>query len=547
MTNTERIVRTLLSQRGIEGEENIQEFLSPRPKIAHNPFLLHNMEAGVDLILSEINAGTRICIYGDYDADGITSVCILSTFLKQITDNIFYFIPSRFKDGYGLNNDALDQIKAQGAGLVITVDCGSVSYDEVEHAKSIGLKIMVTDHHTIDNVKADCIVINPKQKECHYPFEGLAGCGVAFKLAQALRMRLDLPKSSLNNCLDFVAIGTIGDVMPLVDENRTMVKYGLIKINQRARTSISALLEGLSMNRVLSENVSFGIVPHINASGRIGDASDAVELLISEDIYRAKEMTHRLKFYNQERKQLQEEAFNNCIAMIPENDNFPLIYREDIHEGIGGIVAGKIKENLNRPCIIVMPTEDGRLKGTGRSVDNIDLFQFLNEFSNLFDTFGGHKGACGFTLKKGNFQPLEDGIHNKINRMYQDNPHIFDVNKAYDMELHISDITLDLYDGIMSMEPFGQGNPLPVFKISNVNLTDIRLLGNEGKHVKFFAIEGNYRLECILFNEAASYMELITCGDSVDLIGTIDVNEWNGRKTIQFKTEDIIKHGGKQK
>lgn len=547
MTNTERIVRTLLSQRGIEGEENIQEFLSPRPKIAHNPFLLHNMDAGVDLILSEINAGTRICIYGDYDADGITSVCILSTFLKQITDNIFYFIPSRFKDGYGLNNDALDQIKAQGAGLVITVDCGSVSYDEVEHAKSIGLKIMVTDHHTIDNVKADCIVINPKQKECHYPFEGLAGCGVAFKLAQALRMRLDLPKSSLNNCLDFVAIGTIGDVMPLVDENRTMVKYGLIKINQRARTSISALLEGLSMNRVLSENVSFGIVPHINASGRIGDASDAVELLISEDIYRAKEMTHRLKFYNQERKQLQEEAFNNCIAMIPENDNFPLIYREDIHEGIGGIVAGKIKENLNRPCIIVMPTEDGRLKGTGRSVDNIDLFQFLNEFSNLFDTFGGHKGACGFTLKKRNFQPLEDGIHNKINRMYQDNPHIFDVNKAYDMELHISDITLDLYDGIMSMEPFGQGNPLPVFKISNVNLTDIRLLGNEGKHVKFFAIEGNYRLECILFNEAASYMELITCGDSVDLIGTIDVNEWNGRKTIQFKTEDIIKHGGKQK
>ncbi len=547
MTNTERIVRTLLSQRGIEGEENIQEFLSPRPKIAHNPFLLHDMEAGVDLILSEINAGTRICIYGDYDADGITSVCILSTFLKQITDNIFYFIPSRFKDGYGLNNDALDQIRAQGAGLVITVDCGSVSYDEVEHAKSIGLKIMVTDHHTIDNVKADCIVINPKQKECHYPFEGLAGCGVAFKLAQALRMRLDLPKSSLNNCLDFVAIGTIGDVMPLVDENRTMVKYGLIKINQRARTSISALLEGLSMNHVLSENVSFGIVPHINASGRIGDASDAVELLISEDVYRAREMTHRLKFYNQERKQLQEEAFNNCIAMIPENENFPLIYREDIHEGIGGIVAGKIKENLNRPCIIVMPTEDGRLKGTGRSVDNIDLFQFLNEFSNLFDTFGGHKGACGFTLKRGNLQPLEDGIHNKINRMYQDNPHIFDVNKAYDMELHISDITLDLYDGIMSMEPFGQGNPLPLFKIPNVNLTDIRLLGNEGKHVKFFAIEGNYRLECILFNEAASYMELITCGDSVDLIGTIDVNEWNGRKTIQFKTEDIIKHGGKQK
>ena len=545
MTNTERIVRTLLSQRGIEGEENIQEFLSPRPKIAHNPFLLHDMEAGVDLILSEINAGTRICIYGDYDADGVTSVCILSTFLKQITDNIFYFIPSRFKDGYGLNNDALDQIKAQGAGLVITVDCGSVSYDEVEHAKSIGLKIMVTDHHTIDNVKADCIVINPKQKECQYPFDGLAGCGVAFKLAQALRMRLDLPKSSLNNCLDFVAIGTIGDVMPLVDENRTMVKYGLIKINQRARTSISALLDGLSMNHVLSENVSFGIVPHINASGRIGDASDAVELLISEDVYRAREMTHKLKSYNQERKQLQEEAFNNCIAMIPENENFPLIYREDIHEGIGGIVAGKIKENLKRPCIIIMPTEDGRLKGTGRSVDNIDLFQFLNEFSNLFDTFGGHKGACGFTLKKENLQPLEDGIHSKINRMYQDNPHIFDVNKAYDMELHISDITLDLYDGIMSMEPFGQGNSLPVFKIPNVNLTDIRLLGNEGKHVKFFAIEGNYRLECILFNEAASYMDLITCGDTVDLIGTIDVNQWNGRKTIQFKTEDIIKHGGK--
>ena len=545
MTNTERIIRALLAKRDIEGEDNIREFLSTRPQIAHDPFLLYNMEAGVDLILSEINAGTRICIYGDYDADGVTSVCILCTFLKQITDDIFYFIPSRFKDGYGLNNEALNQIKAQGAGLVITVDCGSVSYAEVEHAKAIGLKIMVTDHHSVDKVKADCIVINPKQKECNYPFDGLAGCGVAFKLAQALRMRLDLPKSSLNNCLDLVAIGTIGDVMPLVDENRTMVKYGLIKINQRSRTSIAALLEGLSLNRVLSENVSFGIVPHINASGRIGDAQDAVELLIANDIDKAREMTETLKSRNQQRKQLQEEAFNNCISMLPDDVNFALIYHEDIHEGIGGIVAGKIKEKLNRPCIIVMPTEDGRLKGTGRSIDNIDLFQFLNEFSDLFDTFGGHRGACGFTLKRENLQALEDGIYNKINRMYQEDSHIFDINRAYDMELHLSDITLDLYDGIMSMEPFGQGNPFPVFKISNVNLADIRLLGNEGKHVKFFAAGCDSQVECILFNKASEYMDLITCGDSVDIIGTIDVNEWNGRKTIQFKTEDIIKHGGK--
>ena len=252
MRQPEEIIKTLLELRNINGDKEIAEFLSPKPQTAHDPFLLLNMEEGVDLILSEIDKGTKICIYGDYDADGVTSVCILEGFLRQLTDNLTHYIPSRFTDGYGLNKDAIRRIFDDGAGLLITVDCGSVSKDEVAYAMELGMKVVVTDHHTIDSVKADCILINPKQKECNYPYKNLAGCGVAFKLAQAIRIRKNMPKSTLNSFLDFVAIGTIADIVPLKDENRTMVKYGLDIINRKTRMSISKLAEGISLNHVYS-------------------------------------------------------------------------------------------------------------------------------------------------------------------------------------------------------------------------------------------------------------------------------------------------------
>ncbi len=275
----------LLNKRGIRTEEEIKEFLSDKPQKTYDPFLLLNMEAGVDFILSSIEENERICIYGDYDADGITSTSVLMEVLSKLTKNLTYYIPSRFEEGYGLNCEALKKIKANGVDLVITVDCGSVSCAEVEYAKEIGLKILVTDHHTITDKQADCLVINPMQPGCPYPFKHLAGVGVAFKLAQALAAETGLPKSVVNRTLDLVGIGTIGDIVPLVDENRTLAKYGIRAINVSQRLGLVKLMEGVSLDKgaVSSENISYIIVPHLNASGRMENAGIAAGLMMGND------------------------------------------------------------------------------------------------------------------------------------------------------------------------------------------------------------------------------------------------------------------------
>lgn len=540
MRQPKEIVEQLLELRGITGEEQIAEFLSAKPQMAHDPFLLLNMKEGVDLILSEIEKGTKICIYGDYDADGVTSICVLEGFIKKLTDNVTHYIPSRFTDGYGLNIDAIRRIKEDGTGLIITVDCGSVSKDEVAFAKSQGLKIVVTDHHTVDKVKADCILINPKQKECKYPFKELAGCGVAFKLAQAIRIRKNMPRELLNSFLDLVAIGTIADIVPLKDENRTMVKYGLSMINRRTRMSINKLAEGISLNHIYSENVSFGIAPHINAVGRMGSAEEAVRLFMAEDEDTAVSQTEILKESNRLRKEEQNKAYDNCTAMLTGDEDFIVIVRNDIHEGIGGIVAGKIKEQYNRPCIIITPASDGRLKGTGRSIEKIDLHSFLKEYDYIFDTFGGHKGACGFTMGQDKLKDFIELTESKIKRMKMENPDIFKIDRRFDMEIVPEEVSLELYDSIKSMEPFGNENEQPKFAITNIMLTNCRKLGSEGQHLKCSIIDRNGRsIDCIIFNRADEFMEVIDSGEPLSVIATVGANTWNGATNVQLRLEDI--------
>ncbi|MEG0663283.1 MAG: single-stranded-DNA-specific exonuclease RecJ, partial [Anaerovoracaceae bacterium] len=422
------IVAQLLQHRGISSQEEILEFLSPKPKKTYNPFLLLNLEAGVDLILETISLGEKICIYGDYDTDGITSICILKSMLTHLTDNIQHYIPSRFTEGYGLNNDAIKKIKDAGVSLIVTVDCGSVSYEEVEYAKSLGLKILVTDHHSIDQVQADCLLINPKQKECTYPFPNLAGCGVAFKLAQGLQQKTNLPKSALNDLLDLVAIGTIGDIVPLVDENRTLVKYGLNRLNQGGRLSLATLAKEISlpMGQIGSEQVAFGIVPHLNAAGRIADANLGVEFLMETNPEKAFSRAHQLMEYNTRRKTVQEETYQYCYARILEEYsqcNFPIIKAEDAHEGITGIVAGKIKENIEKPIAIVTPSGEF-LKGTGRSIANVNLYELIKKYEALFERFGGHSGACGFLIKEENLELLRAGVHADFEERKKEDPNL---------------------------------------------------------------------------------------------------------------------------
>lgn len=533
----------LLNKRGITAEAEIEEFLSDKPQKTYDPFLLRNMEAGVDLILSAIEDDEKICIYGDYDADGITSTAVLMEVLSHLTDRLTYYIPSRFDEGYGLNCGALDKIKADGADLVVTVDCGSVSCVEVEHAKKIGLKILVTDHHTMTDKAADCLIINPMQKGCDYPFKHLAGVGVAFKLAQALAAETGLPKSVVNRTLDLVGVGTIGDIVPLTDENRTLAKYGIRSVNLTQRPGLSKLIEaaGLQRGRIGSENISFIIVPHLNASGRMKQARIAASLMMESDEAAAEKGVETLISCNEERKRIQNETFELCRQIAEDRyreDPFLVIDLEDAHEGITGIVAGKLKETFHKPAVIVTPTADGCFKGTGRGIPGINLYHLLKENENLFERFGGHAAACGFTMKKEYLRTLRENLNQSMKRLLSKNPSLLDGKEKPDLILVAEDVNFELVEELAKLAPFGCENPQPVVRFS-VRPTALRRMGNKGQYTKFTGILDNGKeISAVIFKNASAYDEMLKKGQRIDVTGTLDSQSWNGRRYLQITVLD---------
>ena len=543
----------LLHKRGIQEQEDIVEFLSPSPRRTYDPFLLKNMEEGVSLILEEAVKGSRICIYGDYDADGITSTTLMLSVLRYITDpgQVDYYIPSRFEEGYGLNMDAIQQIAERGVDLIITVDCGSVSYDEVEYAKQLGMKVLVTDHHNVTDTIADCLVINPKQPGCPYPFKSLAGCGVAFKVAQAIQQRADLPKSVINEVLDLVAIGTVGDIMPLVDENRTIVKFGLRILNRCQRRGLARLIDAVSLTpgKITSENISYVIVPHLNASGRIEDASMAVELLRCaeepEDAAASDALDEKvatLVNQNIQRKKLQQDTFRSCVENLQEVKDFILIRSEDAHEGIAGIVAGKLKETYYRPAVLVTPSGEEKkyLKGTGRSIAGVNLYDLLKKNEHLFEKFGGHAGACGFLMPEEYLPELEQSLLDSMEEIKQENPDIFCRQYDIDLNMEVEELTVDFARELEMLAPFGNSNPKPLFQLSNVTLDDIRYMGDAEQHMRFFAwSHSGRRIQCVLFNDAQRYGLAVHARRPVELVGTLECQVWQGQERIQFLVDEI--------
>jgi len=548
----ERINETiikLLQKRGITSAEEMEEFLSDKPQRTHDAALLEDIEAGAELILAEAAKGSRICIYGDYDADGITSTSLMMSILGHITDKekLGYYIPSRFEEGYGLNMEAVKSIADSGFDMIITVDCGSVSADEVAYAQEIGMKILVTDHHNITDKMAGCLLINPKRPDSKYPFRELSGCGVAFKMAQVIQQKAGLPKSVLTEVLDLVAIGTVGDIMPLVDENRTMVKFGLKIINMGKRPGLRRLAEGagLKVGSITSENLGYVIVPHLNASGRIEDASHAVRLLTAEEgDPEIDEIVDDLLFKNQERRRLQNETYKHCSEGLDRDnpEDFILIQSRDAHEGIAGIVAGKIKDTFYRPSVILTPTgADGQLlKGTGRSIDGVNLYELLKAHEELFEKFGGHAGACGFTMKAENFDALKGGLLEAMAGLVSQNPDIFVRKYPVDMDLDFGDITVPFADQLQMLAPFGNGNPKPLFRLVNVTIDDVRYMGSDNQHMRFTAWDREGRsVQCVLFNKAADYGLSVYARRPVELIGSLESQVWQGTKRLQFMTEKI--------
>lgn len=542
------VILQILEARGI-GENEREEFFSPSPKLVHDPFLLTNMAAGVDLLINAIDSGKRIVIYGDYDVDGITSTSLLMKVLGSLTDNVTYYIPSRLDEGYGLHKESIDKIHEDGGELIVTVDCGSVSQKETEYAHSVGIETLVTDHHNMSGRMAEGLIINPRMAEDGYPFKGLAGVGVAYKLALALSRKKPVPKEIMSEILELVAVGTIADIMPLLDENRTIVKFGLKFMHLGCRNKgLRRLIDlsGLDYRKMRANDISYGIAPKINAAGRLGDAALGVKLFLAVDPDEIELYCNELIKVNQDRKKLQDDAYNTGKALIDEEltkGNFVVLEINDSHEGVLGIVAGKIREDVNRPVVVISKNGD-HYKGTGRSIPTVDLFKMLDKYSDAFISFGGHRAACGFTIPIDRIESLKRELNMDINELYENEKSIFDLEYSYDADLEAQDIDLNLARAIESLEPCGKGNELPVVLIKNAKVSGWRYLKGDNKYAKFKVVSEDGRgFDCLLFRDAQKAYEMIESGEGVDILGNIEINRWRDSETPQMIVQNVLLTG----
>lgn len=536
----DKILLEILKNRGIN-ENEIDEFLSEKPQKTYSPFLLLNMREGVDLILSAIDKNEKICIYGDYDADGITSISILMSILKKLTENVMFFIPNRFDDGYGLNKKSIKQLHDDGVDLIVTVDCGITAISETEYCKELGMNILITDHHSADGEIPSCIVINPKQNGCEYPFKDLAGCGVAFKLAQAIQQSTKLKKTDIAEILDIAAIGTVGDIVPLLDENRTIVKYGLSSVNKNKRVGIASLVEKMGgKERIDSQSIAFGIVPHLNAAGRMKSAMIGVDLFTASKKSDANIIADKLIELNACRRREQEKLFEICKAEFEKKyleKRFPFIILNEAHEGVTGIVAGKLKDYAKRPIAILTKEKNSiDLKGTARSLEKIDIYRILSKYKGLFEKFGGHKGACGFTISLKNYESLVENIEKDMRLLADED---FNEEIEYDCILKEDDVTMQLAKNIRLLAPFGFKNSEPLFKIKDCLIENLFFMGKEDEHIKLRLQVGNKYFDAIMFFYENSVKDDIKKGSKIDIICNIGINVWRNRENIQLQLYHI--------
>jgi len=543
----DEIIRKILEIRGIVSEEDVREFLSDKPKLTYDSMLMPGMEEGAEFLIGALSESRHICVYGDYDVDGMCGTAILVTFLREAArllgsgSEITYYIPSRIEEGYGLNESAIRAILNDGAEVILTVDCGSVSAGEAAYARELGLDIVITDHHDPDpNKLPDCILINPKIKTggiC-YPFEMLAGAGVAFKLCAAILTLMEAEdRSMLSDMIDLVCIATIADVMPLTDENRTFVKYGLARLRKGSRPALSALLavSGTDAEALSVRDVAFVISPRLNALGRLGDAEEAVEFFLTDDDARVNEIAENMNRLNTERRKMQEKCFRECMDLARSGSNFLVLKPEDSHEGVAGIVAGKVRDEMGLPCAVLTETQDkGLYKGSVRSAGRLDVISLLREHEELFERLGGHAAAAGFTIDQKNEDILREVLSADVAAMLEKDPGLLDETEEAELEIEKGDLGEELAVAIERLAPFGVGNPSPALLLSvpAEKITGIRAMGQEEKHLRFTA-DG---VPCVFFGGAKTRF---TGEGTVHITGCPEINIWNGYRNYQFAVRHV--------
>jgi len=499
------------------------------------------MEKSVERIIKAIENNEKVTIYGDYDVDGITSITVLKSFLKDRGLETSQYIPNRLNEGYGLNNNAIEKIKQQGCDLMITVDCGISAINEINYASSLGIETIITDHHEPGNeIPKAFAVIDNKRKDSKYPFRELAGVGVVFKLIQAIGIKLGLKEEEYLKYLDIVCVGTISDIVPLVDENRVIAKLGLMLIRQTRNIGLKSIIDTSGYTKIDSNSISFGIAPRINACGRMGKAEDALELFLSKNYNEVSELAKKLNDYNKLRQDTEKEIYENAIKQIEQNkldkNNSIIVGGHNWHHGVIGIVSSKITEMYFKPSILLSFEEDGIGTGSGRSIPGFDLHEALTKCLGSVEKFGGHSMAVGLTVKKEKFEEFKkefEQIATKSNVS-----EIIPVINI-DAKIDFSAINKDMVESLKQLEPFGEGNKMPVFVFKNLKIDSIRAL-SEGKHLKLTLKEGNTVVNAIGFNIGNLADEYII-GDKIDVVGVLEVNNFNGVESLQINIKDIMR------
>ena len=537
--NLNKLLLSIIINRNIR-EEDIEVFLNPTRNNFHDPFLMPDMEIAVERIIKAINNKEKIIIYGDYDVDGITSITVLKSFFEDRGIKVDQYIPNRLAEGYGLNKPAIDEIAKNNYNLMITVDCGISGIEEIEYANSLGLEIIVTDHHEVGDKLPNAIaVVDAKRKDNQYPCRDLAGVGVVFKLIQAIGIKLGLEEKEYLKYLDIVCVGTISDIVPLVDENRVIAKLGLMLVKQTKNMGLKSLLISSGYKNIDSNTISFGVAPRINACGRMGHADEALKLFLSKDIYEVNELTKKLNDYNSLRQEKEKAIYEDAINQIETNKlnekNAIIIAGENWHHGVIGIVSSKITELYFKPSILLC-YEDDLAKGSGRSIPGFDLHEALMKCQNTIERFGGHSMAVGITIKRDKFEEFSEQFE-KIAKDAKIDEIIPIIN--IDAKINLSEINKEMVASLKQLEPFGEGNKTPIFAFKNLKIDSIRAL-SEGKHIKMTLKDGNVIINAIGFN--LGYLaDEYRIGDKIDVVGTLEINSFNGVDNLQINIKDVMK------
>lgn len=539
----DRPIAELLVKRGIETYEDAKNFFRPSLENLHDPFLMKGMHEACDFILNKLAEEKPIMVFGDYDVDGTTSVALLTSYLKSLGVEVLSYIPDRYGEGYGVSYKGIDCAKEKGIDLIIALDCGIKAIDKVKYAKDLGVDFIICDHHRPGDQIPDAIaVLDPKQDDCNYPFDELCGCGVGFKLMQALQTKLEKPQKEIYKYLDLVATAIGSDIVPITGENRILAHYGLKLINFKRRPAFKAILENVKKKELTITDVVFMIGPRINAAGRMKHGLLATELLCETNYEKVKELAKDIELYNSDRKDTDRSITEEALEIIKEKkeeDRFTtVVYQSHWHKGVIGIVASRLTETYYRPTLVFTKSGE-KLAASARSVKGFDVYNALESSSEYIEQFGGHKYAAGLTIEEKNFesfkQRFEDVVRSSID------PELLIPEIKFDSEISFEKITSKFIRILKQFAPFGPRNMKPTFISKNVTTTGfVKALGEDGSHLKANLVQNRIIISAIGFG-LGEKKSLLDSKAEVDIIFTVEEHEWNGNTSLQLNLKDIRK------